>query len=48
MNVWSLTFTVMIVVAAVAGKIVNPGYAFHDQTTMSGAPVTTLHTPATP
>lgn len=48
MNVWSLAFAVMIVTAAVAGKIVNPGYAFHGPVTLSGAPVTTLHTPATP
>ncbi|MBD1547042.1 hypothetical protein [Roseibium aggregatum] len=48
MNVWSLALAVMIVAGAVAGKIVNPGYADHGQTTLSGTPITTLHTPATP
>jgi hypothetical protein len=48
MNAWSLTLTVMIVVAAVAGKVVNPGFADDGHVTLSGTPVITLHTPATP
>ncbi|WP_346899291.1 hypothetical protein [uncultured Roseibium sp.] len=48
MNAWSLTLTVMIVVAAITGKVVNPGFANDGPTTLSGTPVTTVHTPATP
>jgi len=48
MNVWSLTLATLIIVAAFAGKIVNPGYAYFGHATLSGAPITTLHTPATP
>lgn len=48
MNVWSLTLAVMIFAAAAVGKITNPSHAFSEPTTLSGAPVTTVHTPATP
>lgn len=48
MNIWSIALAAMILTAAVAAKIVNPGYADTGPTTLSGAPVTTLHTPATP
>lgn len=48
MNVWSLSLAVMILAAATAGQIINPGQAFYSPMTLSGEPVTTIRTPATP
>lgn len=48
MNLWSFAFFALVLMAASAGKIVNPGYAHHGPIVFSGKPVTTLHTPVTP
>ncbi len=47
MNLWSIALAAMIFAAAATGKVTNPSDA-SSSITLSGAPVTTLHTPATP
>lgn len=48
MNGWSLSLAVMILAAATAGQIINPGHAIDSPMTFSGEPVTTIRTPSTP
>lgn len=48
MNFWTYAFVALIFAGVAAGKLTDPGYAFGDSLVLSGAPVTTLHNPATP
>ncbi|WP_417685084.1 hypothetical protein [Roseibium sp.] len=48
MNIWSFALVALILAGATAGKYANPGFAFEDKSTLSGLPITTLHTPPTP
>jgi|GEM_PF-2631933 len=48
MKFWSLAVVVLMLVGVAAAKPSNPSRDLTDTTTLSGLPVTTLHTPATP
>ncbi len=48
MNIWSFALVAMIVTGAVVGKYANASSPLDHGATMSGEPVTTLRTPATP
>ncbi|WP_156510395.1 hypothetical protein [Labrenzia sp. OB1] len=48
MKYWSLAIVALMIVGVAAVRHTNPNSQLTGETTNSGVPVTTLHTPVTP